>query len=763
MNAWLDGVFGLDGVSFSGGEAVLTFARPLPLWAWAMVFGGVVALVSLSYVRLSGAVWGRVVLAGLRVVALMVLLLVAAGPELRKENERTEPDWVVVLVDRSQSMGIADVVADGNRETREEQMRRLIEGSREELSRAFEQKRVVWLGFDGGVYELGRDGELDIEGLGEASGRSTAIGAAIEGALARVAARPVSAIVVLSDGRSVDGLSRNVARALERQRVPVHVVPLGSETALADVGIRRVRAPEVVFALDTVTVEAEIEVRGGGRARALLRDVGTDRVLDEVTVEGSGQIRLSSAMEEAGARRLAVELVTEGMDLVEENNRAEVMVESVDRPLRVLYVDGYPRWEHRYLKSMLLRERSIESSSLLLAANRRYLQEGDVEIVGLPGSVEEWAEYDVVVIGDVRPELIGQETLGDLKQHVSERGAGLIWIGGSGAMPRGWRGSALADVLPMSLDSERSVREFAEPVVMERTEAAEALRLLELSDEAGGGWPSMLSDPRTGWSRLQWAQRIEGDSLKPGAMVLAEFEDGGGERHPAVVMMRFGAGMSVYVATDETWRWRYGRGEDLMERFWVPMIRQLGRASLARGERGAVLSATPEEAVAGQVVRIRLELVDQALIDAKPSGVGVRIGDGESEVRLRLDPDSDGRGRSFAGVWATDRAGRFVVEVDDALVGRGELKRPVVVSWPDDESRNPEADHGFLAEIAGKTGGKVLSSASLEGLGAELPNRAVTVLGEPEIRTLWDRPFVLVLLIGLLGLEWVGRRLMRLA
>ena len=776
MNDFLNSVFGLGGMGFGDAGAVLTFARPMPAWAWALVVGLLFGLAWLSYWRLEGRTGVRAGLAAVRGLLLVLLVVLVCGPELRRENERTEEDWLVVLVDRSGSMELPDAGGAGRRETRDAEARAAIADSAEVFDRIGAEKRVLWLGFDAGVFDVERDA------LSAPAGRTTAIGASLRGALDRVAGRPVSGVLMLSDGRSMDRPDRGVLRMLERRRVPVFSVALGSAEPIADVAVRRVQAPSVVFAEDVLTAQVELERRGGAGADGggvELVDLDTGEVLDrrDVGFDGDGRatVTMSAKLGAAGKRRLAVRTVGGVEDLIAENNAVEFGVELVDRPLRVLYVDGYPRWENRYLKSLLLRERSVTSSALLLAASKRYQQEGDVEVVSLPQSVEEWAEFDVVVIGDLRPELIGERALAELREHIAVRGAGLVWLGGEGATPTAWRGSALEDLLPMSLASERAVTVFGEPVTMTRTAQAAALGLfgLELAGEFGAtepGWPEILSDPATGWSRLWWAQRISAEAVKPGAVRLASLTpvsawgNAGGESWPGVLMMRFGAGTSVYVATDEIWRWRYGRGEDLSERFWVPLMRQLGRASLVRGDRAVLLTATPEDATVGQGVRVVLELLDQSLIDARPSGIGVEVEavDGSTE-RVELSVDPDGRGRFFGGVWTPSEPGRFVVRVREPQVGSVDEERVVRVRWPDDESRRPETDHGLLAELSAATGGKVLEAGSLGELEELLPNREVKIAGEPELATLWDRPVVLILILLLVGVEWLVRRLVRLA
>src|SRR5262249_20829617 len=144
-------------------------------------------------------------------------------------------------------------------------------------------------------------------------------------------------------------------------------------------------------------------------------------------------------------------------------------------------------WEYRYIKNLLLREKTIRSASLLIASNRQYLQEGEIQLDALPRSPEEWAAFDVIIMGDLPGSMFSREQLEQLKEHVAIRGAGLLWIGGPSATPGGWRDTPLADLLPFTTGSGQSsadqpVRDFNEPVVMFPAPAATRLNLLELGE-----------------------------------------------------------------------------------------------------------------------------------------------------------------------------------------------------------------------------------------------------------------------------------------
>jgi len=780
VNDLLRILFGLDELGFGQEGVYIGFARPLPAWAWVLVVLGAGAIAWWSYWRLDADRRARLALAALRALVLVLLAIIVSGPRLVRPNIVVEPDWVIVLVDRSESMRIRDV-GDDERRTRDQQLDDLLDESWPMWSELADDRRVVWLGFDSGAFDLERDPDGALR-TGDPDGTRTSIANALDQAMRRAAARPVSAVVVLSDGRSVDGPSRQALRRLEAERIPVFTVPLGRPDPLADLSIDQVTAPRMAFVDDTIPVGVDLRRLGGDDwpgAIVELLDRRTGIVLDDAPVEPApGEIDATTVMlrvrpDDAGEQEWQVRVLTDQPDLVETNNVASIDIELVDRPLRVLYLDGYPRWDQRYVKNLLLREASIESASMLVAANRRYTQEGDRLLDAVPRSPEEWAEFDVVVLGDLNADLFSTEQLAQLREHVAVRGAGLLWIAGPGSTPDTWRGTPMADLIPFRMGTGLAggaVDAHDVAVTMSRTPDAERLGLLGLGED-GTSWPAALSDPRTGWSRLWYAQRIEDDALKPAAEVLARAHPVAqpDDPTPLVISMRYGAGRVIYVGTDEIWRWRFGRGETLPERFWLPLIRLQGRESLARGGASAFLEATPDRGVVGEPVRLAVRILDESLLETRPKSVRVRIrlqdAPDEPVRELRLAPDEssrEGLGEVFSGTWLAPAAGRYEIEVADAILAGMDLETEIEVLLSDDELRRPEADHALLVSLSTETGGLTLAPEALDGLPELLPRRRTEIAGEPDVETLWDRPIVLAALIILLGAEWMGRRLIRL-
>lgn len=781
----------IDTGSLNWGDEGVTFGfeRPLAPWAWAGVALMAAAFAIWSYHRLTGARAVRTALAAVRALLIIAVVVLIAGPRLARFDESLEQDWVLVLVDRSASMTIPDATMNafsGERVSREAQLRAALERDWPMWRALAEEKTVVWLGFDAGAYDL----DLRVSGdapstarvtLPEPDGRRTNIGAAMEQALRRAAARPLSGVVVISDGRSLDEPTRAAMRRLQADRVPVHTIALGSATPIGDFAVRRAEGPGVAFVNDIAPVTVDIERLGaapGAREGAAVRlvDAATGRVLDERRVDVGDEPQSVVLLHKPADPSVAtwrVELVPDTPDLIEANNFAEVAVELIDRPMRVLYIDGYPRWEQRYLKNLLVRERSIISSTLMLAPDRRYLQEGDVELDALPDSPESWAEFDAVILGDVSPEVFTATQLEHLREHVAIRGAGLIWVGGPGATPALWWNTALGDLIPFAPVAGAG-QPVGAPVVVHPAPLAQRIGVLQMSDAPDAPWPAELSDPNTGWSALHWAQRIEPEALKPAteALALARPVHSTVE-YPLLLSMRYGAGRVLYVATDEIWRWRYGRGELLPERFWLQLIRLLGRESLARSGRAATFALSPRRAAVEQPVRIAVELLDQSLIDAGYGSVAVRLerapepGDADEPrvIELALRPDAQGadpsRARVFSTTWMPAEPGVWNARIVEPGLSNLGLSAEAVVALPDDELRSPETDHTLLARLSAETGGRVFSPDQLDALPDALPNRQIRLMHERS-EPLWDTPLALIVVVLLLTLEWAGRKFIRL-
>lgn len=785
----IDRLFQLRTLSAGAEDVVLEWARPVPAWGWALIVAGAGLAAAWSYSRLLGARWARTLLTGVRAVLLVLIALVLSGPQLSRAHERIEKDWVVVLADRSESMTVTDApgAMPSSRVSRDEQLRAALADAAPALARLAADRNILVLGFDAGVYDLktGGSGLADPASIAPPDGRRTRLGLALEQTLRRVAARPVAGIVVLSDGRSSDTVSPATLRQLEARQIAVFPVPLGSPSPVPDLALGQVDAPRAAFVGDILPVNVRVDTLGeapeGSPGAALeLVDAATGRVLARRVLPAGGpaeqRVTLTASPDQPGESSWTVRIVPDVPDLSPRNNEEAVRIALADRPIRVAYFDGYPRWEFRYLKNLLLRERSIDSVSLLLHPQRRYLQEGTRSLDSLPRSPDEWAQFDVVILGDLRPELFSDEQIAQIKDLVATRGAGLLWMAGPGATPAAWRPTPLSDLLPFTLapgGGSSGPEQFLEPVTIRPAPTATRLGVLQLGENAEEPWPGYLSDPAAGWTQIRWAQRLEPSILKPTAEVLALAQPASGAPPlPLVLTMRYGAGRSVYVGTDEVWRFRYARGETLPERFWLPLIRLLARDSLGRSGKPAVVSVLPDRAQPEQQVRVVVRLLDHELVERRPPTITVRVspagsdrGTGGIDVELRPETDADPQAGPgvYSGAFIAGEPGVYAVESFDPILAGADAAAQLRVVLADEEMRVPQTDHAALEALARATGGRVLRTPDLSALGALLPNREIRVSGPPEIETLWDKPIVWALLMLLLTAEWAGRRLIKLS
>ena len=763
-------------------EAVrFAWERPIPLFVWVLVVVLATVVAWASYRNITIGPRHRRVLCALRTGTIVFLVALLLGPLLEVPRESIEPDAVIVLADRSRSMEVADVAnSTGVPETRDAALRSLV-GEDSSFAQIGDEHRVAWFGFSDGLTPLTKSTEGIVE-IGDATGERSLLSRSIEQALSRSTGRQVSAIVLLTDGRTTDAPDRALIRRLQAEGIVVSSVALGATEALGDASITGTQAPRRAFSKDLVPVEANIERRGPTKtrpARVELIDISTGLVLDfadlpavNTTTDGDvptkETVQLVAKPASTGnaqwevrvSDRLTTDAATEGQpmrDLLPANNQRAIPITIVDRPMRVLYIDGYPRWEYRYLKNLLQRERTIESSVMLLSADRDFAQEGNTPIARLPRTREEFERFDLIVIGDIPATFFTGEQLSEMRRAVAERGTGLAWIGGSRSTPRTWHGTLAEEMLPFVGPYE--LERLQIPVNLSPTPLAARLGVLRLADDPKAAFPAELLSTQDGWAQLEWAQRIPVQSLKPTSEILAESAqeiDGG--HAPLVIGMRYGAGNVIYVATDEIWRWRNGRGETYPERFWVQLLRSLARPSLGIGREDVRIAVEPGRSFVGETVRIEVELP----AGAPPAAIAleaIREGYSGTVVDVSAIPSTGGM---FIAAWSPEQDGRWKIRPrDPSLNARAGDGATLEVVRSDQELRNAEADRPLLESLARETGGRVVDPADAMALVRSLPNRSIRT--ENPIRDpIWNSPLALAILLTLLASEWIIRRTARL-
>ena len=455
---------------------------------------------------------------------------------------------------------------------------------------------------------------------------------------------PPAAIVVFTDGvasLSETELISTVAESTRRKGIQFHLIGVGSESASKDLHLYDTLVDEVAFIGDPILFRAKLRAFGyaGRSVKLRLRHEHQSAILAEQNVVApadgeTANVEITYTSDEAGEFDFVLE-VAEQDDESNRINNSEIRHISVrEEKIRVLLADGAPRYEFRFLKQLLERDKSMELSTLLQEADIEYAQEDRTAIPHFPVKSEDLARFDVMILGDLDPAQLGFTALENLRNHVRDHGGSVVMIAGSQFNPLAFAGTALESLLPFDLSAaklpnEQATDEFLPELTIEGQKGNSLFRLGNSESESLAIW--------NGLPKLRWLLEIS--KVKAGARVFAEQPTKAGSqlRFPVILMQQVGAGKVLYHATDESWRWRFRTGDLYHGRYWVQAIRYLSRSRLIGKDRTAELTVDQLVYQRGQPTTFRVKFVDEKFIPTDSDGVTVTVerkGEGRQTVKL---------------------------------------------------------------------------------------------------------------------------------
>lgn len=788
MTHWIYRFLGID-----PGQDVLRldrvfFVQPWPAAA-AVLFGlAAVAWVLVFYLRdgtrpswlLKGP------MAALRLAAVALLVTILWQPMLRSYRTEVTPSIVALLIDESRSMGLRDRWQDARRRaewvralgdpdapraTRMEALDRLLNRNDSALLRSLLATHAVR------VYRFGdtvREAELGsaadrpkpagapAESLplrpGTPTAEQTRLGDAIDTVLQDTAGQPLAAIVLLSDGgHNVGEDPTHAARRAADLKVPIHTVGFGDPTPARDVALTSLLTDEVVRKGDEVIVSVGLRNRGfEGRSVPLTLKLG-DRVLRQATVRlgrpGERQeINLSFTPDSAGAKTLVVSVGALPGELSLTNNRKSWPVRVVDKKLKILYVEGRPRWEFRYLKNAILRDRTTIFACLLADADPSLGGEGNRPIYGFPRDKKALFEYDILILGDVPRDFFTAVDLKNIRAFVEERGGSLVTIAGELFLPWQYRGTDLEAVWPIAVPPTRQEILFRDPFQLELTEAGARNPMMFLAPDPEQNRALWHSLPGMYWCGV--AERV-----KPGATVLVRHPTRTGPegKIPLMAVQQVGEGTSFMTMVDSTWQWRYRVGDKYFYRFWGQVIRSLTPHELPGANRFVRLTSDRATYLLGEKVVLRARLLTPSFHPVRVSAVTAELvrEDGQ-RFPVRLEP-LPGAAGVYSGEWLPPGPGNYRAVLRSPSGQQGEAVTRLVVERSSLETDEPQQNEALLRRLALMTGGRYLLPTEVDELPNLVPDR------RQEFRTrvehpLWTAPLGLFLFVLLLVSEWVLRK-----
>ena len=694
--------------------------------------------------------WALGILQGVAIAALLAMLW---RPSLELERVRAGENGVAWLVDASGSMDTPDA---GDAPVAR------LDAALDALER---ESLLAGDDFEHALYALGEQA-VPVESLdafaepGVAGRPLSDVGGALADLLTGVDERALAAVVLVSDG--ADNVGRIDAawwRRVAAAGVPVHAIGVGAAARGDDVELVDVTLPERVAADSAVTARLRIG-HAPGAPDVRLRVTGGTRLLaaEDVALADDADETVHAVTFDAGDARLAELRFALDAGDVDPNpaNDAQARVLSVaESPRRVLYLEGEPRWEFKFIRRALDDEPGVEIVSLLRTSPNKFYRQGvrdaDELADGFPAARETLFEYDAVILGSVEAALLSADQQAALRDFVAVRGGSVLMLGGrAGLADGGWARSALAPALPVVLESrvERSTFERARAAVLPTRRGART------------DWLALDPEPAASlaaWAELpEVADRQGVGRVKPGASVLLETVAGA----PMLVRQRYGRGSSYVLATGGTWRWQMGlpSEDERHETFWRGLVGALAAASPARVEVRPEASAVRDAPATTFTVDARD--ADWAPLGAEAVVATVLHPDGtRSPAELVADPAVPGR--YVAGV-ELDADGPWGLEIEAVSSGESPSGAPVsATGWTVHDTGTAEAFGAlqrvrFLERVAELTGG---SYRTLDEAG-ELPAALETseaALTRVERLPLWSMPALFLLILGAKALEWLLR------
>ncbi len=764
-----------------------------PGWLWPALLLLIVALIALvwGYRRAGRTDVIRTLAFGFKLLAMALIAACLLEPLWTAPSPKPDANVVVILADNGRGMTIAERVGG---ESRNEALRKIVgdgtTGWLPTLDAAFDVRSYT---FAEGVTR-----SVDLAADLTADGRASNLGAALKEVANRYRNRALAAVVVLSDGNATDLAGTFDAAGLP----PVYTVAIGTDDTGADLAVSDVSVVTSNFEDAPVTVHADVHASGlaGRQAVVRLSDASGKLVQQQPlaisTAEHHSKVRFNLRPEQPGVvfYRLEVAAVDQpGTAPLKEattaNNHKTIVVDRGQGPYRILYVSGRPNWEYKFLHRAVAADDQVNLVGLIRIAKREPKfefsggrrgdnanplfagvkksgeeQSYDKPVLvrlsvndkneladGFPTTAEVLFAYHAVIIDDLEAAFFTRDQMDLIQRYVSERGGGLLMLGGAESLDAGgYDRTPIGDLLPVYTRAGAQGSPIG-GVRLELTREGLLQPWVRLRDQAEAEQQRLSALPR-----FEVVNRTT--TIKPGASLLATARTSSGEQIPALVAHRYGRGRALALTIGDAWRAGLSKDparSDDLARFWRQTVRWLiadvpGRVTLSVD---AATSTTRSTGLRARVLDAAFQPVDNS--DAK---ITVTPPTGEPVV-LTGEPAAAAPGE-FHAAYLAGEPGAYRITAT-ATGPDGMALKPaeagLVVDPDASEFAAIKPNRALLAQISQQTGGRVLKSSELSGLADDLLTREAPVM-ETKTWQLWHNAWVLSLIVALLVGEWILRR-----
>jgi uncharacterized membrane protein len=677
-----------------------------------------------------------------------LLLFLLWQPALSIATLRPQQNIVAVVIDDSRSMSTQE---DGH-SRKEQVLSTLNSGLLNSLKGRF-QVRLYRLGDH--LERIEKTEQLN------ASAPATHIGEGLKEVLADSATLPIGAVVLMSDGAdNSGGIDLETISEIKRQRIPIHTVGFGRERMAHDIELTDVQLPARSLAKSRLQAQVTFHQWGlkGQKVRLAVRDSGKVLTSRDIVLQGDGAAQTETVLFNAG--EAGVKNLQFSLDALPEeenkNNNTLTRVLYVDNAKpRILYMEGEPRWDFKFIRRAVEDDKNIDMYSVVRTTqNKLYVQvptdapPGELKD-GFPTKVDNLFTYQGIILGAVEANFFTAAQQDLIQQFVDRRGGGLLFLGGRTALADGgYQKPPFSDLLPVHLPDSKNTF-HRDPATAELTPAGRDSLITRIEDNPEANVER--------WKKLPYLMNFqEAGQPKLGALVLAEMTVSG-HKLPLLITQKYGRGRTAVFATGGDWRWQMLQPvEDMShELFWRQLLRWLVSDAPTR----VVTSIARPVLYDDGRVHLRAEVRDTTYLATSDAQVQARIvGPDGGAQSVELHPDSLEQG-VYSADWDAGHAGSYVAEIT-ATRGQQELGRDVITFRREDgaaENFHLEQNRDLLEKLSSQTGGKYYRPNDVSRLGEDISysDAGITVR---ETKDLWDMPIVFFLTLLLCCSEWVLRR-----
>jgi uncharacterized membrane protein len=682
-------------------------------------------------------------LAQTALIALVLLML--WHPAISVARLRPQENVVAVLIDHSRSMGIADEGKPRLQNAEDLLNTQLLP----DLSKRFQVR----------MYEFGRDAvRVDRARNLAADDNATRIGDSLKHIAAEAGTMPLGAIVVLSDGGdNTGGVDRDTIEQLRQLRIPVHTVGFGPDHFAKDIEIVDVAAPARALAQSRLSARVAIRQHGyaGATVKLMVREndhpISEQAIVLKPDAEQSETVVFNAGPAGAHSFQIGVAPVAGEQNI--QNNAMVRLVNVVPKKMRILYMEGEPRWEYKFIRRALEDDPSIEIVTILRTTQNKIYRQGTIDSHelenGFPTKAEELFKYDGLIIGSVEANYFSNEQQAIIRDFADKRGGGVLFLAGRFALSDGaYAKTPLAEMMPLHLTAEKSwSRDFATATLTDAGRESVICRIEEERDKNIARWQKMP----------QIANYAVMGSPKPGAVVLMNVAEAGHRPTPLLAVQNYGHGRVGVFATAGSWRWKMlqDHADRTHSMFWSQLLRWMVTET-----PGPVLASTPHQVLSDDThVPLRVSVRDKNYDTVSGATVQTTIArpDGGSDVvDLKPDPLEPGM---YTGEYTAEKTGTYVAETT-AKQDKTDLGQDALTFRREDgvaENFGAAQNKDLLEKLSSDTGGNYYTPSNAKKLSGDVAVSEAGITAHDNL-DIWDMPIVFLLVILIRGGEWLLRR-----